>query len=285
MLLEQISGLMNRRTRIGWCGLILGLSLLVATEAGAQTPPPAARPAAQAAAKPKGPPPDPLPDSVPDNVNPFADPKNMPKPLNPNGTPLSMSIDVEVDDFDGLGAMLMHFHGPDFEWITTALDDWVTAPAGADESIAFVYKNPDSRAPLARALPRHGFDAGYQSGQRSSNTSPRCAPTTRNPSRCSRRFPQATTKCSSATRFSGFIGQGFKYAFANPLVLIYHVWIVDLNHNTSWWLRLASPPAMFAPAGAQAVYTLGGGHVRQGPRRRSAQAAAGSVPRPPAPRG
>lgn len=254
---------MNRRTRIGWCGLILGLSLLVATEAGAQTPPPAARPAAQAAAKPKGPPPDPLPDSVPDNVNPFADPKNMPKPLNPNGTPLSMSIDVEVDDFDGLGAMLMHFHGPDFEWITTALDDWVPAPAGADESIAFVYKI-QTRARLSLAL-YHGTDLmpdinrdtiiQYLAAVRADNPKGFALLTP---------FPPGDNEVLGATRFSGFIGQGFKYAFANPLVLIYHVWIVDLNHQYQLMIRLASPPAMFARLEQQAVYTLGGGHVVKG---------------------
>jgi hypothetical protein len=297
MSFASIFGLMNRIKRINFAGLIPGLALLalLTAPAVAQPPPPAAGNPAPAVAAPTAaqsattattppkPPVDVLPDSVPDEVNPFADPQNEPQPLRPSGAPASLSIDIELEDNDGIRAMAMLLNGPDFVWVTEPFDDWLLAPIGADESAAFVYKN-QTIARLSLTLYKgtdlmpdinRGNIIQYLSAVRAADPKSFALLTP---------FPKGNTDLLEPARFSGFMGQGFKYALENPTVLIYHVWIVDLNHEYQLVIKLASPPALVSRLETQVTYILGRGRARQGlgvePPKAAASSATGSA-RPP----
>jgi hypothetical protein len=261
--------MMNQCRRISRFGLILG-SILLTVRAAAQTPASAAgtpaSPAARAAtapATPPKPPVDVLPDSVPDDVNPFADGKNLPQPLPPAGAMAPLSVDVEIEDTDGLPAMAMLTKGPDFTLVSEPFDDWLLAPVGADESVAFVYKN-QTAARLSLALykgqdlmPEINRDnlIQYLAAVRAADPKMFALLTP---------FPKGSTDMLDPTRFCGFTGQGFKYALATPTVLIYHVWVVDLNHQYQLLVKLASPPALLSRLESQVLFTLGRGHTRKG---------------------
>jgi hypothetical protein len=123
---------------------------------GASAPVPSAVvPAAGVPASKPGTPAPPLPPkldpSVPDNVNPFADKNNLPTPLPPPlSVPKILAVDTHPTMFDGLPVMQMTLSGPNFAWVTQPMDDWITAPTGAGESLAYVYEfNPKVRASLA----------------------------------------------------------------------------------------------------------------------------------------
>jgi hypothetical protein len=224
-----------------------------------------------------------LPDSVPDAVNPFADPKSPPRPVPPAGTPLSLNVDEETENFDGFYVAKLLFNGPDFTWVTDPLTDWIIAPAGGDESAAFVYQL-QTKARLSFALykgkelmPEINRDniIQYLAFVRAEDPKNFALLTP---------FPKDVTEPLNPTRFSGFMGQGFNYAVANPYVFVYHVWILDLNHQYQLMIKLVSPAALVDRLDAQIRFTLGRGAIRKGLGMESPKPAAGSGTAKPAPR-
>ena len=214
-------------------------------------------------AKPSAEPPAVLPDPVPDNVNPFADKQNPPKPLKIPSVPASLRIDVLPENFDGLTVLTMLINGPDFVWATDPLSDWRPAPTSYDESAAFVYET-QPKARLSFYLYKGkdlmpeitpGNLIQYLAAMRAS------APDS---FVCLTPFVKDDTNLVNPVRFSGFIGQGVAYASAIPSVLVYHVWVVDLNHQYQLVIKLASPPVLVDRLDKQVRYTLGRGDIRKG---------------------
>jgi len=285
MLLVRNFGIIRLSPRGALPGLMLGMLLLTLVRAGAQSAPASTMPAPAPAAstQPKPPPPDPLPDSVPADVNPFADAKNIPTPRRPTGTPTTLNVDQQTENFDGFYVAKLLFNGPDFTWVTDPLVDWVIAPAGADESAAFVYEF-QTKARLSLALykgkelmPEINREniIQYLAAVRAEDPKNFALLTP---------FPKDVTDLLNPTRFSGFIGQGFNYAVANPYVYIYHVWILDLNHQYQLMIKLTSPPSLVDRLDAQIRFTLGRGTIRKGLGVDQPKPAAGSGTAKPAPR-
>ena len=273
---------------IRWLFLGVGALAFGAVVAGAQTLPAAPAKTARAAspAAPKPPPPDPLPPSVPDAVNPFADPKTAPVPLRSSGVPASLGVDVQIENFDGFNVMKLLMNGPDFEWVTDPLDDWLLAPAAADESVAFVYKN-QTKARVSLTL----YSGQGLMPDINRDTIGQYLAAVRAPAPDSfallTPFPKGDNEVLNPIRLSGFMAQGFAYAIANPTVLIYHVWIADFNHQYQLVVKLASPPALVDRFDMQVRTIFGQGYIRKGlgvKAREPAASPAGDSGKPPAPR-
>jgi len=204
-----------------------------------------------------------MPDSVPDNVNPFADRQHPPPALKIPGQTVPLRIDIVKESFDGLTVLTTLINGPDFVWATDYLNDWRPVAPASDESAAFVFATQvKSRLSLSLykgrdLMPEITTNSliQYLAAMRASapDSFVLLTPLTRD-----------DPNLVNPERFSGFIGQGVAYALPLPNGLIYHVWIVDLNHQYQLVIKLASPPALLARLDQQIRTVLGRGNIRRG---------------------
>jgi hypothetical protein len=200
---------------------------------------------------------------VPDDVNPFVDEKNAPQPLKVPGLPEALGVNVNVEQFDGFTVGKLVFSGPDFEWVTDPLKEWIIAPASFDESAAFVYRNP----PVAR-LSLTLYKGNSLMPEITQDTISQYLAMVRadNPKGFILLTPlhKGSTDALSPTRFSGFTGQGFSYAMTTPTPLVYHVWIADMNHQYQLVIKLSAQPTLMDMLDPQIRMTLGRGYIRKG---------------------
>jgi len=204
-----------------------------------------------------------LPDPVPDNVNPFADQQHPPQPLNIPSQTVPLRIDIIKENFDGVTVLKMLINGPDFVWATDYLNNWRPVPPAFGESAAFVFETqPKTRLSLSL------FKGRELMPEITANTLIQYLAAMRAPAPGSFALLSALTRDDpnlvNPVRFSGFIGQSVAYSLAWPSGLIYHVWIVDLNHRYQLVIKLASSPALLDRLDQQVRDTLGRGNIRSG---------------------
>lgn len=224
---------------------LAGVCLVALAMTAAQAASPAS-PAASAttAAAPKPPEPPAIPPSVPDEVNPFAKDDSQPEPLKwPSASRPGITVDVHPTQFDGLTIMEMIWKGPDFEWQFDPLSDFVPAPAGSSESLAFAYETkPEVRLSIAlyrrgELLPQFNADAmvAYLAAIRAKSPKNFVLLT---PIPHEAQFIQPDGLC-------GFQAQAVDYAIVTQSeVIIHHDLFLDLHNQYVLLAGLSGPQAM-----------------------------------------
>jgi hypothetical protein len=221
-----------------------------------------ALPVVTARAKPPEPPAP--PPSVPDEVNPFADEHNLTQPLKwPSAARPRIDVDVHPIQFDGLTILQMYFKGPDFEWQFDPLGEFAVTPAGAAESLAFLYQ-PNPVARLTFTL--------YAKGELLSEFTPASLVQYLAAIRivAPKSFVLLTPIAKDATflqpdSLAGFQAQTVDYAIVTPTeVTLHHDMFLDLNHEYILIASLTGPPALVDKLKSTLHYFLARSRVMKG---------------------
>ncbi len=208
-------------------------------------------------------PPEPPP-SVPADVNPFAEGKILPVPLKwPGAARPRLDVDVHQVSYDGMELMELFVTGPDFEWQFEPLPEFLPAPVGFTESMAFTYQT-NSSARLAWSL--YGETELLPDFTPNSLAQYLAAIRAVEPKDFVLLTPfSKNAQLINSDSICGFQAQAVDYAIVSATdVTFHHDWFIDLNHQYILLVTLSGPRALVQELTPRVHYFLARSRVLKG---------------------